>query len=193
MQIERPKPKITLPPSAKLAFKGQTYDVYQWPQELYDGTVKTFEILKRADSVNVIAVTPDKKIIISHEEQPARAPYTATPGGVVDSGEDPLVAAKRELLEEAGYASEDWTLFYALQPFSRIDCVSYAFVARNCKKVSEQKLDAGEKISIEFADLDKFIDTVCGDGFRDFELRLKIMQTRLQPEKFEEFKKLIFG
>lgn len=37
---------MKLPPQAKKVFTGQIFDVYQWEQEMYDGSFETFEMLK---------------------------------------------------------------------------------------------------------------------------------------------------
>ena len=52
------------PPQAKRVFKGMIFDVYQWEQEMYDGSTHTFEKIIRPDTVLVIPVTEDGKIII---------------------------------------------------------------------------------------------------------------------------------
>jgi ADP-ribose pyrophosphatase len=60
-----------IPDHAECVFKGVIFDVYQWQQELYDGTATTFERIRRPDTVEVIGVT-DHKILIVNDEQPMR-------------------------------------------------------------------------------------------------------------------------
>lgn len=67
-------------------------------------------------------------------------------GGAQDGGsEDALAAAKRELLEETGYASEEWRhlLTVPAQP-TIADNFAFIFEARNCRPVSSQHLDETE-------------------------------------------------
>ena len=54
---------MKLPKNSKLVFKGDMFDTYQWPQKMFDGSTRTFEMLKRADTVHLIATTEDNKII----------------------------------------------------------------------------------------------------------------------------------
>ncbi|MBQ3774293.1 MAG: NUDIX hydrolase, partial [Pseudobutyrivibrio sp.] len=59
-----------------------------------------------------------------------------------DSAEDALAAAKRELMEETGYESDDWKFLLSV-PSNATMADNYAniFVAKNCRKVSGQSLD----------------------------------------------------
>lgn len=57
------------------------------------------------DWVNTVAVTAAGEIVlVSQHRWGIDAPTLEVPGGTVDPGEDPAVAARRELLEETGYA-----------------------------------------------------------------------------------------
>jgi len=75
------------------------------------------------------------------------------PAGHSD-GEEPLTAAKRELLEEAGLASDDWVHLGRLYQVAGIgDAPLEAFWAKNAKKVTNE-LDELEDIGEQ-----KFMDT----------------------------------
>src|SRR3990167_5482373 len=141
MKIERPKSKQPIPPNAKRVFKGVIFDVYQWEQKMFDGSKATFEKLKRPDTVVVFPILPDGRIILTEQEQPGKAPFIGATGGRVDEGEEVLAAAKRELLEESGYEAEEFILWQAEHPASKIDWVIYTFIAKGLKKVGEMDLD----------------------------------------------------
>lgn len=50
-----------LPKEAKKVFSGVISEVYQWPQKLFDGTTATFEMIKRPDTVKIVAIlTPEE-------------------------------------------------------------------------------------------------------------------------------------
>jgi ADP-ribose pyrophosphatase len=66
---------MRIPDNATLVFKGKTFDVYQWEQEMFDGRKKTWERLKRNHSVDIIAVSPENEIYILEEQQPGRPPF----------------------------------------------------------------------------------------------------------------------
>lgn len=63
------------------------------------------------EAVIIAAVTKDKKVVMSRQYQHGLGHVTTVlPAGTVPKGEDRLETAKRELLEEAGYESGDWSL-----------------------------------------------------------------------------------
>ncbi|QQS61728.1 MAG: NUDIX hydrolase [Candidatus Moraniibacteriota bacterium] len=190
MEINRPKSKQPIPDNAKKVFAGVLFDVYQWEQELFDGTKTLFEKLKRPDTVVVFPVLDDGKIILTEQEQPGKEPFIGATGGRVDKGEDILEAAKRELLEESGYEASEFVLWDAQHPTSKIDWVVYTFIAKGLKKVSEMNLDAGEKITLKLVDLDEFIEIALNKNFVEKEIIPKLYEAKLYPEKNEELKKL---
>lgn len=191
--ITRPEPLQKLPNGVEKVFEGVIFDVYQWEQEQFDGSKKTFELLKRPDTVIVIAVTDDKKIIVSKQEQPGKAPFIGMLGGRVDEGEDPLAAAKRELLEESGMTSDDWSVLNAQQVTSKIDWVIYTFIARGVKRIKEQNLDSGEKISLQEMVWDEFVSLVSHEDFRDIELSNLFLRAQLDPQLLAKLKHQILG
>ena len=141
-----------IPASAKLVFKGQIHDVYQWEQIQYDGTTATFEMLKRPDTIHVIAIK-DHKMVVLREQQPSFDEFYGLPGGFHDvENENELQGAQREVLEETGMTFQSWRLIEAYQPNSKIDQFAYLFLATDFVSQTHQHLDAGEKIEITLMD-----------------------------------------
>jgi len=148
-----PKDAILIPAEATRVFEGVVFDVYQWDQELFDGSTKKFEMLTRPDTVVTIGID-ENKIILLNEEQPHRGRETTFPGGRVDL-EDPSVleAAKRELFEETGYRFADWRLVEVRQPLVKLEWFVHTFVAWNVTERTKAKGEAGEKILLQLMDL----------------------------------------
>src|SRR3989344_7780550 len=190
MEINRPKSKQPIPNHAKKVFNGVIFDVYQWEQELFDGTKTTFEKIKRPDTVVVFPVLPDGKILLTEQEQPSKRPFVAATGGRVDEGEGPLEAAKRELLEESGYEAEWLTLWDSQQPISKIEWAVFTFVAKGLSKVADLNLDAGERIKPKLVTFDEFIEIASDENFYEKEVVYKVMEARLDPIKMAQLKKL---
>jgi len=148
-----PHDAILIPDNAKRVFQGKIYDVYQWPQPLFDGSVATFEMLKHPDTVITIGVVDDK-IIVLEDDQPHRGPYRSFPGGRVDAGEDILAAAQRETREESGYSFAHWKLLDIQQPQVKIEWFVYVFIAWGVTDRGTPHVDAGEKISVHLETYD---------------------------------------
>lgn len=165
----------TIPEKAELKFVGEIFDVYQWPQEMFDGTRATFEMLRRADTVKIVAIiTPGEKerlkdvvkiatfdrpgLLITYQRQPRKDWFYDFPGGRNDDpDEDELAAAKREMAEEAGMKFRDWKLIGVNQPFAKIDWLVYTFLASGLEEVSPQQLDGGEEIELQVIDFDELL------------------------------------
>lgn len=150
-----PKNVSLIPDNAKCVFAGKIFDVYQWPQELFDGTTETFEMLRRHDTVKIIAIK-DKRIVITKQKQPGKDWFYDFPGGRNDHPEEnELEAAQREMLEETGMTFRSWRLIEVHQPFMKMDWLVYTFLATDFVSQSKQNLDAGELIEVEEIDFAK--------------------------------------
>ena len=182
-----------IPSNAKKVFGGKIFEVWQWEQKMFDGNTAIFERLRRPNTAQVIAVVGDK-ILAQTEEQPdATRPFSSLPGGRCDASEDPLVAAKRELLEETGYVSDDWVLWKEVNPVSKIEWTVYTFVARNCVFQQEPHLDSGEKIASKLISFDDLLLLSDDPFFYSPELVSHILRLRLNKQEREEFKQTLFG
>jgi ADP-ribose pyrophosphatase len=130
---------------------------------LADGrTITPAPIIEHPDWVDVIALTPGHNIVLVDQyRHPVRRVRTEFPAGTVDGLEEPLAAIQRELLEETGYASEEWHLLgtapvYPAFQTNRI----HSFLALNARRVASQNLDEGEMIHAYEMPLADFIAKV---------------------------------
>lgn len=63
--------------------------------------------------------------------------------------EDALDAAKRELLEETGYVSDEWEHLLSVPSNATIsDNYAHIYAARNCRKAADQDLDEMEFLNV---------------------------------------------
>ncbi len=181
---------MKIPLDAKRVFKGVIFDVYQWQQKVYDDTYKTFEMLKRVNSVEVIA-TSGKKIFLSHQSQPNKPDFYSLFGGRAEDSEDSLATATRELIEESGLSSDTWELFKVFEPIHKIEWQVYTYIARDCKKIGHQKLDSGERIEIMECSFDQFIEIVLSDTYWGNELVLEVLRMK-DNGTLDQFKNKLF-
>lgn len=181
-----------LPLNAKRVFKGEIFEVWQWEQKMYDGTMEIFEKLKRSNTAEVIATVGDK-ILIQAQSQPDKSEaFTSIPGGRCEEGEEPLATAKRELLEETGYVSDDWDLWIEQNLVAKIIWTVYTYIARNCVYCHPPYLDSGEKITTRLISFDDFLMLSEDKNFYEKELASALYRARFDKKFRESFFKLLF-
>ena len=135
-----------IPGEAKCVFTGMIHDVYQWEQKMFDGSLATFEMIKRPDTV-VAAIVEDGKLMLLRQLQPDWKMYKyGFPGGRVDSGETPLEAIKREVKEETGRTYKNWRLINVYQPQEKVERFNYFYLATEEKSRESVHHDIGEVI-----------------------------------------------
>ena len=125
-------------------------------------------VLESVDWINVVAATPDGGSVMVRQYRFGIAACTLeTPGGMVDNGETPLAAAKRELLEETGYASDAWSYLGAVEPNPAFHPhLCHHFLANNAYRVGEMQLGSGEAIEIEICSLEQLKDAIQDGSLR---------------------------
>lgn len=112
--------------------------------ELPDGRViEDWPWLVTPDFVNVVAVTEDGRFLVFRQTKYAVEGTTLAPvGGYLEPGEDPLAAAKRELLEETGYEASEWIdLGRYVVDGNRGAGTGYLYLAREARKVADISAD----------------------------------------------------
>lgn len=157
-----PADAVLIPEQAQRVFQGMIFDTYQWPQQLFDGTEHTFEMLKRADTVTAICVVDDKILVID-DEQPHMGSRQSFPGGRVDDSDESIeTAAAREVLEETGYSFSNWRLIKVWQPYRKMEWFVYVLLAWDVAGQQPPHLDPGEKITMEALDFSTVKSLVLG-------------------------------
>jgi len=191
MKKDRPYRKSTVPDNAELKFEGKLFDVYQWEQELYDGTMATFEKVVRSDTAAIYPVLPDGRILLVKDWQPHRDVIITPPAGRLEPGEMPVDAIARELLEETGYKAERVIPFYTNQPYEKFDWVVHVFIGKNCTKIQEPKVDAGERIELYPVTFDELIQLVIDGKVHQQGFTQRVLSSIPNPSEMEKLRALL--
>ena len=189
----RPEGRQPLPDHAKKVFSGILFDVYQWEQELFDGSTATFEKLKRPDSAFVVPVLENGNLLIAEDVQPGRDTVLTFPGGQIDAGEDPEAGVLRELLEETGHAATSIEFWKANNAFSKVDWAVYVFIARGVHWVQDVVQDPGEHITIKEITFDDLFTLPDDPRFQSVEILRELIEGRYDEEKRAALYNKIYG
>ena len=144
--------------------KDEWIDIRRLAYRFPDGSVfEPFYSYSRRDYVVIVATdTESNYLCVRQFRQGIRQVTTEFPAGGIErkdgkeyghsqdvSSEDALEAAKRELLEETGYESDEWHHLLTVPSNATIaDNYAYLFEAKNCRKVSGQSLDDTEFLNV---------------------------------------------
>ena len=129
------------------------------------GADRRFTVLRATDWCNVIALTPDDRVVLVRQwRHGTERVHLEIPGGMVDPGERHGEAAARELREETGYVSEHWIELGVCEPNPAILTNRlWTWLALDVRRDGEVELDEGEVIEVELAGLDE-VGAMLRDG-----------------------------
>ncbi len=95
---------------SRVVHRGMVWDVVRETVELGASGTVTREFVRHPGAAAVIAMNDDDDVLLLRQyRHPAGAELWEPPAGLLDvPGEDPLLAARRELMEEADLVAESW-------------------------------------------------------------------------------------
>ncbi len=130
-------------------YEGNFIKVFKDNVQLPDGSVSTREHIAHPGAVAVLAILDNGDLLMERQFRYApQREFIELPAGKIDHGEDILLTAQRELLEETGYIASNWTHLTTAWP-----CIGYAdermeyFLARGLTYQGRQ-LDDGEFLEV---------------------------------------------
>ncbi len=134
---------------SQVMYDGGFIEVLKDAVRLPDGSVSTREYITHPGAVAMLALLDNGNLVMERQfRYPLHREFIELPAGKIDDGEDILVTAQRELLEETGYVASEWVHLTTAWP-----CIGYSdermeyFLARGLKHVG-RNLDEGEFLEV---------------------------------------------
>jgi 8-oxo-dGTP pyrophosphatase MutT (NUDIX family) len=118
---------------------------------LPDGAVKDpYYVIERPDAAIVFPLTEEDEVVLVRQYRPAiEGIELGLPAGLVDEGEEPEKAARRELLEETGYAGGEWEPLGSLASSPSLkDNWAHLFLARRVACSAAPRPDEYERVEV---------------------------------------------
>lgn len=125
--------------------------------------IDDFYAISINDAAAIVAIDEDGNIILKREYRYCYdRDLIEVPAGTFEQGEtDGLVVAKRELLEETGYVSDDWQYIGAtVESSAKLTNYMHIYFANHCRKISGQHLDATEELEVLVMPLKQAVEMV---------------------------------
>lgn len=144
----------------------------------HDGVEAERCVVRHVGAVAAAAITADGRIVLVHQYRYAPGMHTMeVPAGKLDKeGEDPLECARRELMEETGHESDDWSwMFDTLSSPGFTDEVLKVYLARDARKAAEPSPDSGESVCVVPLPLAEAYKMVLGGQLTEARTQLAVL------------------
>ena len=132
---------------------------------LPDGVIKDpYYVIERPDAAIIFPLTKEGEVILVRQFRPPLGRMElGLPAGLVEPGEKPEVAARRELLEETGYAGGEWEPLGSLASSPSLkDNWAYLFLARGVEETSAPDPDEHELVEVVRVSVEDILGLIRG-------------------------------
>ena len=152
----------------ELIFTGNILSLRVDTIKLGEDKTATREIVEHGGAVCMVALNEKNQILLVRQfRKPIEKYLLEIPAGRLEKGEDPSIAAGRELREETGYRAEDLKFigkFYTAPGFT--DEIMFAYLAQNLS-LDPLEPDEDEFVELIEIDRDKFEEMILSGEIED--------------------------
>ena len=123
------------------------------------GIEREFVVVRAPDWVNVLALTPDGRLVLVRQFRFGIDGFSLEiPGGVINAGEDPIEAGRRELREETGFTGGRARLIGSVQPNPAIQSNRcHIVLVEGAVRTAELDWDENEEIEVTALPVDEVL------------------------------------
>lgn len=127
-----------------------------------EDTDHNFFVIENPDWVNVIALTETREVVLIEQfRHGSEEIVLEIPGGLVDDGEEPIIAAARELVKETGFEAREIIPLGKSRPNPALqNNWIYHFLALDCVKSQDTSFDLHESIVTKLVKLDQIEELI---------------------------------
>ncbi len=164
--MSTPLPEVI---SSEIAMHG-FFDVRVDQLKLASGLKQSYYVVYiNVHAAVILAKTKEDRFVIIREyRHPTGLWLLGCPGGRIDTGESPLEAAKRELLEETGYGNGEFSLLGAIHPFPAVTNQQIFYIyAKDVELIQPPAKEDFELIQVELKTEQELLDEIASGNLID--------------------------
>jgi len=165
--------------TTEYVFRGKVIDVRRDNIELSNGHQSFREVVEHTGGVTILAIKDNGNILFVRQfRYPVKSISLELPAGKLEKGEDPDVAARRELEEETGYITNNWVnLGYIYTSIGFCDEKLYLYLAKDLVFKKENP-DEDEIIECEEYPLQEVLKMIDNAEINDAKTICAILRAR---------------
>lgn len=168
-------------------YNGQLINLEKHIVEIYNGKQAKREVIRHKPAVGILAITDEQMVFVKQYRKAIEKPILEIPAGLVEPGEDWLLAAKRELAEETQLAGEQWDKLDSF--FTSPGFLDEKIQIYKCSQITEldnpPAQDADEHIGVVFLTLAEAKQAILAEEICDMKTIYAVNQWEILKLKGE--------